>query len=441
MRNIMLCLLLLCSYAFVFSCQPIQEDLTDSTSGNADGTTTEIIDDSGPDSSRPSNTEKVNHSDSEQLDDQNGDELNTDADLPDNIQIEALADTKKEAIQPWTGLQIVLFTPSDVAPPPSYRIRMKEVVDYTEAFFSKWMKHWGYPVDHPMKFHRDKEGFPIVWEVRGDKTQASGAYSQLGYAKTEVIPKAQKKYGIPTANQFWWIFSYPGPDSRAYRGSGSHKLGIGNANFVVVSGTLQVSDHLTEGVAEAFLLKATIHEMVHGLGLPHLGPMESDNLGNSLMGPTNKGYKKQFPLEKRVYLTKTAAAWLWKHPLMAGTFNDIQKTPTVKVSNLSTTYDSKLSKIVVSGKLISDLKAHSVVVINTSKNDPSEYWAKSFVGKVDNSGNFVCDVKELAKAGGELKILFCFENGAIMGKNGPVFGLRSALKKQYNYSNGTYSFK
>lgn len=41
-------------------------------------------------------------------------------------------------------LRVVLFTPADVEPPDGARLRLKEHVDYAQACFTKWMKHWGH---------------------------------------------------------------------------------------------------------------------------------------------------------------------------------------------------------------------------------------------------------------------------------------------------------
>ena len=36
-------------------------------------------------------------------------------------------------------LRVVFFTPSDVEPPDGVQERLKEYVDYAQAFYSKWM--------------------------------------------------------------------------------------------------------------------------------------------------------------------------------------------------------------------------------------------------------------------------------------------------------------
>ncbi len=349
---------------------------------------------------------------------------------------------EEEKHEPWTGLQIVMFTPSDVDLPDDYKERMKEVTDYSEWFFQKWMNEWGYTCDNPLKIHKDKDGYPIIWKIKGEQSQASGAYDKLGYADTEVIPAAKKKYNISSENQTWWVFSYPGPSSSAYRGGGTFRSGKCSANFIPNTGQLILpeNDELAEGAAAIFKLKAAIHELTHALGITHIGPIHSDKLGNSLMGPTNKTYhKKMDGNENRVYLTKATAALLWKHPLFSGDFNYVITTPTVDMTEYRAEFNSETGVIQITGTLNSNLNAHSVVIANESDSDLSDYWRKTFTGTVNDDGTFSCDISELSQAGGEFIIVFCFDNGAISGSNGR-FGVTKGIRKSYVFENNTFKF-
>ena len=51
------------------------------------------------------------------------------------------------------------------------------------------------------------------------------------------------------------------------------------------------------------------HELGHAFGLPHIGPLQNDKLGNSLMGPVNMVYsRRKGPDDRRVYLSQASAA-------------------------------------------------------------------------------------------------------------------------------------
>jgi hypothetical protein len=71
-------------------------------------------------------------------------------------------------------IQLVLFTPSDVEPPAGHQERLTELVDYTEAFFAHWFKHWKYPPKRSEIFDREANGKVVIRYVRGKQTAASG---------------------------------------------------------------------------------------------------------------------------------------------------------------------------------------------------------------------------------------------------------------------------
>lgn len=347
-----------------------------------------------------------------------------------------------EKIDPWTGLQIVLFTPSDVELPSDCQDRMKETIDYTEWFFTKWMNHWGYNCENPLKIQRDEDGYPIIWRIKGKHSMAAGKYEDSwNYAQNEVIPEAISKYNISKDNQTWWIISYPGPSKKAYRGGGSFRGGKSVANFTPDTGTLILpgDDKLGTGAAADFKLKAVIHELTHALGIAHLGPLVKDSLGNSLMGPTNNAFHKINPDDDRVYLTKTSASILWKHPLFSGSYENINSTPSISLTDFHSSYNDDTKTIQVSGKLLSEIPAHSVIITNNSENDKSEYWRKSFVGDINDDGSFTCNVEELEPSSGHLIISFCFDNGAVSGVTGK-FGVSNGIQKEYTYIDGNYQF-
>jgi hypothetical protein len=183
-----------------------------------------------------------------------------------------------------------------------------------------------------------------------------------------------------------------------------------------------------------------IHELTHALGLGHIGPRNYDQLGNTLMGSTNNSFHKYYPNEDRVYLSEAAAAMLWKHPLMAGNFDGIDLVPSVSMTDFKTSYDSNRNILTVSGKLASNVSAHSVSIGNESERDISEYWRKAYSAKLSEDGTFSCEIKELAKASGKLHIAFCFDNGAISGKTGK-FGLSNGITKPYTYENNDFVFE
>lgn len=335
--------------------------------------------------------------------------------------------------------RVVFFTPSDVEPPDGVQERLAEHVDYAQMFYGKWMKHWGYESAHPLNVNRDKDGMPEVLFVKGRHSEESGRYQQLGF-QGEVIETACKEYKIDPAGQVWWIFTYKGPERRGFRGGGNAKRGGTSTSIYdpAAVGTMRIEDELgSDGIRKNS--KASVHELGHAFGLPHIGPLQNDKLGNSLMGPIVKAYRSRYPHEPRVYLTKASAAMLWKHPLFSGTEKDREITPSLKFDNVSTTYDQDRGELIIRGKVVSNYAAHSVVVANESDANRSDYWRQCFAERITDDGTFKIAVNELSDTDGQLRFVCCFNNGAVVGQNGGL-GLQSGFAKQYRFKDGKFTF-
>jgi hypothetical protein len=337
-------------------------------------------------------------------------------------------------------LRVVFFTPSDMDPPPDAKERMRQVVDYTQAFFAKWMKHWGYEPEVVLPVARDEENHPQILFVKGQHTAESGRYSKLGF-QPEAKRAASKRYGIPVEGQVWWIWCYKGPEEGWGQGRGNVQGGTGLARFYTEPGEINVRDPLGGGLLRQIKLKGCIHEMGHALGLPHVGPRTSDRLGNTLMGPRNDVYTARTKLkEGRVYLSEACAAMLWKHPLFSGTTFARKLIPKVELRDFSAQYNRTRKQIEVTGRLESDHPAHSVVVANHADDLPTPYWRKAFVGRIEEDGTFKVYVREWPPSGGVLKTAFCFNNGAIKGAGDALGFEKTAIPKPYKFAGNNYVF-
>ncbi len=348
-------------------------------------------------------------------------------------------DARSEDASMRPVLRVVFFTPSDVEPPVGVQERLAEHVEYAQIFYGKWMKHWGYESTYPLNVNRANASSPEVLFVKGRHDEASGRYRQLGF-QGEVIETACKKYDIDPAGQVWWIFTYKGPQRRGFRGGGNAKRG-GTSTSIYdpeASGTMRIEDELgSDGIRKNS--KASVHELGHAFGLPHIGPLQNDKLGNSLMGPIVKAYRSRYPREPRVYLTKASAAMLWKHPLFSGTEKDREITPRLKFEDVSTTYDKDRGVIILRGKVESNHSAHSVVVANESEANRSDYWRQCFAERIASDGTFEIAVSELSETDGQLRLVCCFNNGAVVGQDGGL-GLQTGYAKQYRFKDGTFTF-
>ncbi|WP_133405566.1 hypothetical protein [Parashewanella tropica] len=314
------------------------------------------------------------------------------------------------------SIRIILFTPQDFEPPMGHKEQMRQIADYTENFFEKWMNYWGYPTSNLKLFNRDADGNPVLLYVKGQYTKASGAYEVVGDINNEAIPKAAEQYNIPLeSGNVWWTISYPGPDARAFRGGGSAPYGgKSHANFIPADGPIYLNQSLNEGHAVKIKMKGLIHELTHALGIGHIGPRLEQDLGNSLMGPTNKAFANKYdPYETRVHLSKLTAALLWKHPFFTKQTQDRLIDPAVSVRNFRITKQG--GYYYATGKLVSDYPAHTATLLESSPEGGTNYWRRGYTGRIDSNGNFTIRLAGITPATGQLLLNFAFNNGRIKG--------------------------
>eukprot|EP00913_Durusdinium_trenchii_P035313 g33043.t1 len=283
---------------------------------------------------------------------------------------------------------------------------------------------------------------PVIYFVKGKYNAASGRYDKLGF-QGRVREQAINTYQIPRQGSTWWIFVY-GTKLRVSRGWGGHADRKGNGYTLLVwndvKGDVSLNDPLCSGTADRLNLKGYLHELGHTMSLPHIGPNDKAGLGMSLMGPNARTYRKaRSSREKRVYITPAVAAIIWKQPQMTGRFDPRLKMPRIQVTSFKPAYDAVKKQFVISGRLKSDISGHSVVAIDFPEKGPSNYWRKSYAGRISKDGTFTLVVDELMPSSGMLKMVFCFENGVFTG-NGKGIGFRYAVEIPYRYAGRRYRF-
>lgn len=341
---------------------------------------------------------------------------------------------------PLPKINVVFVTPSDVEPPADVVDRLTEVADYTENFLNRWMTKWGYEPQRKLIFERTADGKLHVLFFKGSQTLESGTYNKPGF-QTEVWPKMNAQHKLGRHRHVWWMWVYLGDPPLRFQGfrGGGDARGGGNAlvNYYHARGKIELNDSFGSPFLKDFALKGTIHELGHALGLPHIGPLERDDLGMTLMGANIPNFqRKTRSRERRGYLSPAAAAMLWKHPIFSGTAEGRQKVPSVKISDLKIA-PGRARRLLVTGKLESNETAHSIVVLDSAPNVHEKYWQKSYVGKVEAGGEFSIEISEPSAAPGTLKFLLCFNNGAVTG-DGKILGLGGSFNREYRVNSRGY---
>lgn len=335
------------------------------------------------------------------------------------------------------GVHLVLFSPSDLAPPPGAVERLQTLAEMTERFFRREMAAWGYPPARWTFFDREPDGTtPRILVLRGKSSQASGRYHQPDFAP-EVIAGATATFGFPGKNDLWWIFVYLGDRPirfNDYRGHGDvAQGGWALVNYDSIPGTLDPSAPLASPFHAEFTVKGCIQMLGYALGLPRIGPNPRLRLGNTLMGPTTAWYHSRLELathDERVYLSPASAAMLWKHPVFSGRSDGRGTIPAVSWHDLKATYRRTQDEIVLTGKLVASARAHSIVVIDDTERNADSFWSRSYVTKPDPDGTFRIVLDDPVMVNGQLRLLACFDNGTITG-NGRGHGNASARLLPY----------
>lgn len=344
------------------------------------------------------------------------------------------------------GAFMVLFTPSDVEPPENVGRQLGLVAEYTERFFATELDRWGYPPERKAVFERNGDGSVRVLFAKGGESAASGRYDMPGYQHA-VIKDVMKRYRVPTNRNCWWIWAYLGPSRRLkeYRGDGS-AAGGGWAicNYDASIRAIEPRLAMADGVNAQFTLKGCIHEFGHALGLPHMAPHWRDNLGNELMGPQTVVYHKLFPRDNRVYLCKASAAILWKHPVFTGRPRERSPKVDLSLESFRATFDRRRDAWTVTGRVESDVEAHSVLVMDETEAHAKDggRLRKTYASRVRADGQFTVSVDEPTRNPGKLKVLFCLKDGNVAGDR--VMNDTDpdeAIEKPYEFLGKTYRLK
>jgi hypothetical protein len=342
---------------------------------------------------------------------------------------------------PPPTVRIILFTASDRTPPADAPHRLTQIADAAERFLFSEMKRWKYPPAVSRLFERGSDGNVEITYVKGDRPASDSVYAHAE-CDQEAKAKAARQLKIQGEGHVWWTFVYVGDRPQRFsdwRGVGSARDG-GSAvvNYDTIPGEIQPERGLEVGFNSRYFLKGTVHELGHAFGLSHLGPDTSLNMGNSLMGPNVSVYVERIHSNAdQVYLTEASAAILWKHPIFSGTTKDRQRQPCAKLVDFRPSYSNASNRITLAGKLVSDIPAHSVIVIDDLGKPDDEYWFVSHAARIAAEGTFRVAVDHPARADGHFRILFCFNNGIV---SGVAWDDRGQIKKRYRYRDGAYRF-
>jgi hypothetical protein len=167
----------------------------------------------------------------------------------------------------------------------------------------------------------------------------------------------------------------------------------------------------------------TIHELGHGLSLPHnLATKKEATKGTALMGAGNYTYRKEWnSKQKGSFLTHSSALRLLVHPLFSGTSNLSKISPNLSYQKIKIFEIDSVIRI--QGKISSEISAIAMVAYNDKENKGqrgymvnNNYDATSWTSVVNPNNEFQINIEDLREGKHQIRIISIHTNGATTTK-------------------------
>lgn len=353
-------------------------------------------------------------------------------------------------------LRVVYFYPADRKPIKDHRKRWNGIMTDIQNFFRTEMNRLGY---NQVTISLEKEnGILKLHEVQGIHKDANYTYKSGGKIKGEVF-KALRAKGInPEEETLLIVCGLSKTDGKKvtiyspYYGMGAnHNKGIcftADMEWLSIEGLkpdpkkiiLQVKEHrgfepFTLNRFNTVYIGGTIHELGHGLSLPHnLGTKKESTRGTALMGSGNYTYRKEWLQGKGSFLTHSSALRLLVHPLFRGSTNQAKKPPSLRYKKLS--LSTKNGAIQINGTIDSTIPAVAMIAYNDGENKGqrgymvnNNYDATSWTSVLNPNNEFFLEVGDLRDGNHQIRLVSVHINGAITTK-----------RMHYSMKDGVFDF-
>ena len=353
-------------------------------------------------------------------------------------------------------LRVVYFYPADRKPIKDHRKRWNGIMTDIQNFFRTEMNRLGY---NRVTISLEKEnGILKLHEIQGIHKDGNYTYKSGGKIKGEVF-KALRAKGINSEEETLLIVCGLSKTNgkkvtiySPYYGMGAnHNKGIcftADMEWLSIEGLkpdpkkiiLQVKEHrgfepFTLNRFNTVYIGGTIHELGHGLSLPHnLGTKKESTRGTALMGAGNYTYRKEWLQGKGSFLTHSSALRLLVHPLFRGSTNQAKKPPSLRYKKLS--LSTKNGAIQINGTIDSTIPAVAMIAYNDGENKGqrgymvnNNYDATSWTSVLNPNNEFFLEVGDLRDGNHQIRLVSVHINGAITTK-----------RMHYSMKDGVFDF-
>ncbi|MEK6234754.1 MAG: hypothetical protein N2C14_08585 [Planctomycetales bacterium] len=349
----------------------------------------------------------------------------------------------REPSRPRDGkkLRVIYFHPRDRQPLKNHVERWDRIMADFQQFYRDEMQRLGYGEVTISLEHEN--GKLKLHEVRGTaKDDGSYSYRSGGRIHGEVAKALATKGINANAETLLIVCGLSKTEGKQvtiyspYYGMGAnHDKGVclvADSDWLTIDGlkpdnkgvTLRVKEHrgyepFTLPRFNTTYIGGTIHELGHGLSLPHAraAKWESRN-GTALMGAGNYTYRKEWRNEgKGSFLAHAHAVRLLVHPLFSGTSQQRAKPPNPRLTELTASFHD--DEIHVRGIIHADVPAIAMIAYNDGENRGqkgyqvnNDYDATTWTSVVNPQKEFWIRVGDLKDGNHQLRLLSVHANGA-----------------------------
>ena len=354
-------------------------------------------------------------------------------------------------------LRVIYFHAKDREPLKNHLERWDGILSDIQNFFRTEMKKLGYG---EVAISLEKEyGKLKLHEVRGKGVDKSYSYKSGSKIRGEVFEALRAKGLDPGKETLLIVCGLSKTEDKKvtiyspYYGMGAdHNRGIcftADMEWLSINGlkpdpdkiTLQVKEHrgyepFTLNRFNTVYLGGTIHELGHGLSLPHnLATKKEAIRGTALMGAGNYTYRKEWRNQgKGSFLTHSSALRLLVHPLFNGDSNQSKENPNLTFQELTIEHDQE--SIVIKGKIESSIPAIAMIAYNDKENKGqrgymvnNNYDATSWTSVISPKNEFKIRITDLRDGNHQIRLTSVHPNGAT-----------TTRRMHYSRKNGIFDF-
>ena len=341
-------------------------------------------------------------------------------------------------------LRVIYFHAKDREPLKNHLERWDGILSDIKNFFHTEMKKLGYG---EVTISLEKENGKLkLHEFRGKEKDESYSYKSGSKIRGEVFEALRAKGLDPDGETLLIVCGLSKTEDKKvtiyspYYGMGAdHNRGIcftADMEWLSIDGlkpdpqkiTLQVKEHrgyepFTLNRFNTVYIGGTIHELGHGLSLPHnLATKREEISGTALMGAGNYTYRKEWRNQgKGSFLTHSSALRLLVHPLFNGDSNQSKENPALTFKEL--TIEHNQESILIRGKIDAIIPALAMIAYNDKENKGqrgymvnNNYDATSWTSVISPKNEFKIRIMDLRDGNHQIRLTSVHPNGATTTK-------------------------